>query len=261
MLQLLASRCLLMHKQHVQQQQQKQGQALLQQLGKHMRGDLLLLADPRERLLQLLPSIEFVAADAAALAADDSGFKAKEGIAFGLMALGVSIERSIDSSSCNNSALSAAALQQSVQLLQMTAAYWQQSYHSLSEQQQMLLSLGAADAGPDRLAELSRLELQLESVQQLFVSCMELLHTQLIKLWGSGQWKPQLQLLQQGGGEVLLQGLTLAVHCSSLPCWMTGLGIPSVLAFVESLYYRVAGADRCSPLPVHVAMFSKSDLV
>jgi hypothetical protein len=246
MLQLLASRCLLMHKQHVQQQQQ-QGRALIRQLGKRMRGDLLLLADPRDQLLQLLPQNKFLAADAAGLAAGDSSFGIND-ILWVLPALGFSISNPSASSSCNHAVLSAAALQLSVQLLRMAAAYWQQRYHSLSEQQQTLLSMGAADVGQDRLAELSRLELQLNPAQELFTSCVQLLHGQFDILWGTGQWQPQLQLLQQGGGEVLLQGLTLAVHCSSLHCQMGTLDVVGVPRLAAAVYMSAAGALGCSTL-------------
>ncbi|WIA11831.1 hypothetical protein OEZ85_011919 [Tetradesmus obliquus] len=39
---------------------------------------------------------------------------------------------------------------------------------------------------------------------------------QMATLWASGQWQQPFQLLQQGGGQVLLQGLTLTLHCGSL---------------------------------------------
>jgi hypothetical protein len=242
-LQLLASRCLLMHKRHAQHQmeQQQQGEALMRQLGKRMRGDLLLLPDPREQLLPLLPSNEFLAADAAALAARDSSFGIDD-ICSGLTALRISIGNVDESSSRNHPVLSAAALQLSLQLLRMAAAYWQQHYYSLSEQQQTLLSISAAAVGHDRFEELLQLKVQLAPAQQLFKCCLELLHVQLLTLWGNGQWQPQLQLLQQGGGEMLLQGLTLAVHCGSLHRQMGSLDVFSVLGLAEFVYYSVAGA-------------------
>jgi hypothetical protein len=248
-LQLLASRCLLMHKQRVQhqmEQQQQQGQALMRQLGKRIRGDLLLLADPRDQLLPLLPSNEFLAADAAAaLGAGDSSCGI-DNICSGLTALRISIGNVDESSSRNHPVLSAAALQLSLQLLRVAAAYWQQHYYSLSEQQQTLLSLSAAAVSRDRFEELLQLKVQLAPAQQLFKCCLELLHVQLLTLWGTGQWQPQLQLLQQGGGEMLLQGLTLAVHCGSLHRQMGTLDIFSVLGLAEFVYYSVAGADGCS---------------
>jgi hypothetical protein len=251
MLQLLALRCLLMHKQHVQHQQQ-QGLALSRQLGKRMRGDLLPLADPRAQLLPLLPSSEFLAADAAALAAGDCSVRVHD-VCVGLQALEVSIETATGSRLLNHPALSAASLQLSLQLLRMAAAYWQQHYHGLSEQQQTLLSRGAADVGHDRLAELSRLELQLDSALELLKSCMQLLHVQLSTLWFSGQWQPQLQLLQQGAGEVLLQGLTLVVHCSSLHCKMKTLDVFRVPELVSAVYQRLPGADGCGPVHANAA--------
>jgi hypothetical protein len=51
-----------------------------------------------------------------------------------------------------------------------------------------------------------------------------------------------MQLLQQGGGEVLLQGLTLAVHCSSLHPQIKTLDEFSVPALMGAVYNRVAGA-------------------
>jgi hypothetical protein len=130
--QLLGLRCLLMHKQHVQyqqQQQQQQGQALRQQLGKRMHGDLLQLADPRNQLLPLLPSIEFLAADAATLAAGDSSFGVND-VIWGLKALGNSNSTSIVTRSRSHPSQSAAALLLSSQLLLLAAAFWQQNYHS-----------------------------------------------------------------------------------------------------------------------------------
>jgi hypothetical protein len=142
MLQLLASRCLLLHKQHVQhqKQQQQQQQVLMRQLGKRMRGDLLLLADPRGQLLPLLPSVEFLAADAASLAAVDSSFVIYS-VIFCLTALGVGISN-CSVSSCSHPGTAAAVLQLFSQLLPMAAAHWQQSFHSLSQQQQTLLFKG-----------------------------------------------------------------------------------------------------------------------
>jgi hypothetical protein len=187
MLQLLASRCLLLHKQHVQhqRQQQQQGQVLIRQLGKRMRGDLLLLADPRDQLLPLLPNVEFQAADAASLAAVDSSFVVYS-VIFCLTALGVGISNS-NVSSRNHPGMAAAVLQLFSQLLPMAAAHWQQTYHSFSQQQQQqLLLMEAADLGHDRPAELQRIEQQLKPVQQLFKRCSELLQAQLSTLWDSG---------------------------------------------------------------------------
>jgi hypothetical protein len=232
-----------MHKQHVQhqqEQQQQQGEALIRQLGKRMRGDLLLLADPRDQLLPLLPSSEFLAADAAALADGDLSFGIND-VMWGSSALSVSVSDPIACRSRNHPVLSAAALQLSSQLLLMAAAFWQQNYYDLSEQQQMLLSTGAAGASHVRLSELSSLELQLDPALQLFTSCLQLRRMQFAVLWGSGQWQPQLQLLQQGGGEVLLQGLKLAVCCSTLYCKLRRLDVVGVPRLVAAMYKREAG--------------------
>jgi hypothetical protein len=259
MLQLLASRCLLMHKQHVrhQQEQQQQGQALMRQLGKRMRGDLLLLEDPRDQLLPLLSSVEFLAADVPAptavpalaalpaLAAGGSSFGISD-VMVGLQVLEVSINIASEGSTCNHAGLSVDALQLSLQLLRVCAAYWQQKYNSLSEQQQTLLSMRAADVGPDRRSELSRLELQLTPAQQLFRLCMLLLHVQLSTLWNTGLWQPPLQLLQQGGGEMLLQGLTLAVHCGNLHRQMGSLDVFRVPEALSAVHYCVTGVHGCS---------------
>jgi hypothetical protein len=43
-----------------------------------------------------------------------------------------------------------------------------------------------------------------------------LLQKQMRHLWQSGQWQQVLQLLPQGGGQVLLQGLTLVLQIMSL---------------------------------------------
>jgi hypothetical protein len=131
----------------------------------------------------------------------------------------------------------------------MAAAYWQQHYYSLSEQQQALLSsvaAASAEVSDDKLAELTALDQLSTIAEQLFSSCMQLLHVQIRTLWGSECWQPQLQLLQQGGGEVLLQGLTLAVHCSSLHGPMRTAQVFSVPGVVETVYQSVAGAHGCS---------------
>jgi hypothetical protein len=242
MLQLLASRCSLMHKQHVQQQQ---GLALSRQLGKRMRGDLLLLADPRDQLLQLLPSNEFLAGDASVTAAGDSSFDIHD-VIFGMSSIRESISSSSSSSvGCSNHpALSAAALQLSLQLLRLAASFWQHHHHSLSEQQQLLLSIAApnvSNVSRDELAELLSLNLQ---AQQLFMACMQLLRLQLRTLRANGQWQPQLQLLQLGGGEVLLQGLTL--HCSGMHCQMRARDVFSVQGMVTAVYRCVPGVYGCS---------------
>jgi hypothetical protein len=50
----------------------------------------------------------------------------------------------------------------------------------------------------------------------LLQTCCTHLRGQLSILWRNGQRQPPLQLLQQGGGAALLQGLTLAAHANAL---------------------------------------------
>jgi hypothetical protein len=59
---------------------------------------------------------------------------------------------------------------------------------------------------------------QLAPASALLKQSCQLLQQQTQVLCDESQWQPQMQLLQQGGGEVLLQGLTLAVHCVSAHC-------------------------------------------
>jgi hypothetical protein len=68
-----------------------------------------------------------------------------------------------------------------------------------------------------------------------------LLQLQVQQLWNDGQWQPQMQLLQQGGGKVLLQGLTLAVHCAGLDSELreayqrAGLSLSAMLSMLVEL--------------------------
>jgi hypothetical protein len=114
----------------------------------------------------------------------------------------------------------------------------------LSKQQQALLSIGAVDIDNDKLPELMRLELQLNEARHLLGGCMRLLTAHFAILWASGRWQPKLQLLQQGGGEVLLQGLTLAVHYSSLHCQMRTLNDFNVSEVVAVVYSCAAGKQK-----------------
>ncbi|WIA30740.1 hypothetical protein OEZ86_000807 [Tetradesmus obliquus] len=64
---------------------------------------------------------------------------------------------------------------------------------------------------------------------------------QMQQLWASGQWQQPMQLLQQGGGQVLLQGLTLAVHSSSLS---SELGAAEGMALHKLLTILQPSSDR-----------------
>jgi hypothetical protein len=222
-LQLLASHCLVLHEQHVQQlQQQRQQQRRLlasQQLGRRMRGDLLLLPSPQQVLLQLLPGDAFHAAEAQgdfihADYAQSLHWQASDL----LQALDVSLSSINSSRSSSLPALSPASLQLVVQLLLLAAGSWQHHYHSLTEKQQHILI--AVDGAIDAVDLLQATNSEISAAKDLFLRSSHLLHKQINWLWGSGQWQPLFQLLQQGGGEELLQGLTLAVRCSSLDARM-----------------------------------------
>uniref|UniRef100_A0A383W3Y1 Uncharacterized protein n=1 Tax=Tetradesmus obliquus TaxID=3088 RepID=A0A383W3Y1_TETOB len=129
-LRLLASRCLLLHKQHVQYQQQQQQQQPQRrrlrlrprrQLGKCMRGDLLLLPSPQQQLAQLLPGDAFLAADAAMSPAEVQQAIADTTLLLAALDISVTMN-SVDNSTTTAAALSVPALQLSMQLLRRAAA-------------------------------------------------------------------------------------------------------------------------------------------
>jgi hypothetical protein len=153
---------MLMHRQlqAVQQQRQQQQSQLLPHLGKRMRGDLLLLSDPRPRLAPLLPTDAFLAADAAVLqiaasssSSEVSMFSVDEMrdivLLLHLQLLAFSIYGRSNSSSgfvaASNLTLSGSALQLTAELLLLAAVHWQQLYNSLTGRQQLLLNLPEAE--------------------------------------------------------------------------------------------------------------------
>jgi hypothetical protein len=195
-----------------------------------MRRDLLLLSDPKQRLSELLPGDAFLASDAGLQdgSSSSSGEVSKlmvqemSGMLClqHLMLLHASVYGSSDDCSSADAcrlALSRPALQLTAELLLLAAAHWQQLYHSLTGRQQWLLNKQKAQLARDEKVGLKVLRSgKLAAAQDLLVFSMQLLRKQVTLLWGSGQWQPQMQLLQQGSGEVLLQGLILAVHCCGL---------------------------------------------
>uniref|UniRef100_A0A383VGC9 Uncharacterized protein n=1 Tax=Tetradesmus obliquus TaxID=3088 RepID=A0A383VGC9_TETOB len=210
-LQLLATRCLLLHEQHMEHLRLPQQEWLRAwRLGRRMRRDLLLLPSPQVE--QLLPGDAFVAAaNASGSTADIKSAVAET--AHLVESLDVSVSSSSNSSSSSSSpVLSAAALRLSVHLLLRAAALWQKHYHSLTEQQQALLKLGGAAVNGAAREELKQARHKMSSAENLLLRCNQLLHKQMRLLWRSGQWQPQMQLLPQLGGHVLLQGLSLAVR-------------------------------------------------
>jgi hypothetical protein len=231
-LQLLAMRSWQMHG---LRQQQQQGQRLVKQLGRRMRGDLLLLQDPQGGpLLQLLPAQVFLDKQAKA----DADACARDGVSPGEL-FDMLLDSSGDTfmvllrhvdwlSRCSSSSsssmgssspvLSAAALQLSAELLLQAGMNWQRQYMQLSEEQQQQL----LQATPDDGGLVVQARKQLMVAEVVISCCCQMLQKQTSQLWNRKQWQQPFQLLQQGGGQVLLQGLTLAVHCSSLDRQLQG---------------------------------------
>jgi hypothetical protein len=216
LLHLLASRCLLLH-QHLQQQQQHG--TTMRRLGRHSAVHLLPLLDPRQKLAQLLPGDAFLAADAAKVGTGPYG---SSNCPDDMLYLVSMVRLGLDMRGGWPHAASTAELQLTVQLVALTAVHWQQIYHSLSQQQQQALLHGvevdqqdtnpaAASAGASQTPGQ-----QLKAAQTVLHSCCFYLADVLRYLWLNEQWLPQLQLVQQQEGAVLLQALTLALHCPSL---------------------------------------------
>jgi hypothetical protein len=224
-------RCCQIHRQlqtfqqQQQQQQQQQGLRLSQQLGRRMRGDLLLLPDPAQGQLlqQLLPGRAVLTAHERFQAQED---EPPEEWCMQLLRSAVSmasmLKLHIESTRrpLESPVLSAAALQLSAELLLRAAAHWQRQYmllpvstHALLQQIPVIL-FATKPEGATKARQARRD--QLSSSNCALVACCRLLQQQMRRLWASGQWQPQLQLLQQGGGQVLLQGLTLVVQCGRL---------------------------------------------
>jgi hypothetical protein len=225
-LQLLAVRCLLMQQQLAQwQQQQQQRELMSRQQGRHMRHDVLLLllaSNLQQHLAQLLPPevmIDVLAAYSTAgqpLTDMPAGKQHWEEISSLVSVLHLhvqSIAKSSNHGSISSPALSAAALQLSAVLLLLAGAEWQRHWCALTVQQQELLNTGPAALDEAAATEANRVRQQLAPAGVLLTQSTQLLRQQNQVLWDGGQWQPHMQLLQQGGGEVLLQGLKLAVHC------------------------------------------------
>jgi hypothetical protein len=225
-LQLLAVRCLLTHKQLAQWQQQQRGLMSGQQ-GRHMRRDVLLLlpSDLQQHLAQLLPPgvmIDVIAANTAAgrtsndMPAGQQHWEEMRRLVSVLQLHVTIVANSQSDGSISSPALSAAVLQLSAVLLLLAAAEWQRQWCALTVQQQELLKADTAALDEAAVIEASRMRQPLAPAAALVTQSCLLLQQQTQVLWSNGQWQPQLQLLQQGGGEVLLQALTLAMHCSSV---------------------------------------------
>jgi hypothetical protein len=239
-LQLMAVRCLLLWKQLAHWQQQQQRELVLRQQGRRMRRDVLLLlpSDLQQHLAQLLPSEAMIAAvdviaaqlmsgsTSTAMPAAGSGLTqsdmaaGKQHVLKEVTTLAAMLHMHVTSIAAykrgnriSSPALSAAALQLSAVLLLLAAAELQRQWCALTVQQQELLNTDTAALDEAAAVDADRLRQQLASAGALLTQSCQLLQQQTAVLLDDGQWQPQLQLLQQGGGEVLLQGLTLAVHC------------------------------------------------
>jgi hypothetical protein len=232
-LQVLASRCVLLHRelQVVQRRRLHHQQQLLplsQQLGKRMRGNKLLLSDPRQCLAELLPGDAFVAADAAYLQLTSSGgssavLRLGAGELYAMLGMLFSTSTMLckpgttSSTVASQLALFGQALPMIAELLLLSAVHWQQLYYSLTEQQQRLLTTRTAELAPEDEAQAEQIrDAQLTAAEDVAFQCVRLLQQQMRQLWVSGQGQQVVQLLQHSSGEVLLQGLTLVVQIASL---------------------------------------------
>jgi hypothetical protein len=153
------------------------------------------------------------------------------------------------SSSRSQFAVSAAALQLTAELLLRTATEWQRQHARLPAAQQVALkaqqpSEDAVQAAAAARAEIVYGDSHLHKLSQL-------LQAQFSLLCSSGQWQPQLQLLQQGGGQVLLQGLTLAVHCGTLDTQLqqaAAMTAPDLLLVLEPSLTGELRTEQCTAL-------------
>jgi hypothetical protein len=223
-LHLLALRCCQINQQQEEQQDQVPMCQLSEQLGRCMRGDLLLLPDPAEqRLLQQLLPAEAVLDKLISLepGSDDDDDLEERCIELlsSVQSMATVLLLHMDSPNwqLRSPVLSAAALQLSAELLLRAAAHWQRQYMLLPKAQRALFQSDVATLTSEQVREVEQARQQhLAHSEMPLVACCRMLHHQLHQLWATGQWQQQVQLLQQGVGQVLLQGLTLAAHCGSL---------------------------------------------
>ncbi|WIA32515.1 hypothetical protein OEZ86_003330 [Tetradesmus obliquus] len=116
------------------------------------------------------------------------------------------------------------------ELLLQAALEWERQYLLLPDaQQQLVLTWGDEyeyDDAPEAVYEVEDL---MRPAHRLLKGCCQLLVQQSGQLWANGQWQTLSQLLQQGGGQVLLLGMTLAVRCGSLGCSLGMEDMPLLL--------------------------------
>jgi hypothetical protein len=232
-LQLLAAQCVVVHEQHTQQQQQQQGTLgrQSQRLTKQLRGDRLLLPDPRQWLAELLPSDAFI--DAARECGTQGAPYCSEGSDAWQVSTIAALWRhlrafcSSDSSSSssrssgyinisNSQVLSAAAIAVPAHVLLQAAVHWQRRCYSLTaEQQQLLAAVAEIGVSAGQAAASRSAQAQLVHPSMLLELCCHLLVLQLRQLRASKQVGKLLLLVKQAGQQ-LLQGMTLALQCGRL---------------------------------------------
>ncbi|WIA12375.1 hypothetical protein OEZ85_012422 [Tetradesmus obliquus] len=146
----------------------------------------------------------------------------------------LSTRQSEDSSSSSSSSRlllqAGEELVKSAELLLRAALEWERQYLLLPDaQQQLVLTWGDEyeyDDAPEAVYEVEDL---MRPAHRLLKGCCQLLVQQSGQLWANGQWQTLSQLLQQGGGQVLLLGMTLAVRCGSLGCSLGMEDMPLLL--------------------------------
>jgi hypothetical protein len=185
-----------------------------------MRIDLLLLLP--EKVVQQLPGNAFMAADAAVMASargsssDSSSSSSSSACVGDMPSLMIMAAGSLDRVFDGSKVLLPIWLQLTGQLVLLTAVHWQQIYRSITQQQQQqqqqqqVLLIGAE--AEQQLSQHQQLKAAENALHYCCVQLQGLVH----KAWLREQWQPLLQMVQQQEGEVLLQGLTLALHCTSL---------------------------------------------
>jgi hypothetical protein len=203
-----------------------------------MRVDLLLLPDPLQQLAQLMPGQHLL---------EHSRWNMDRDM-HSLAALTFHLQGHSSSSSSSSSgggggsswpALPSGTLQLAAYLLLLAAARWQPMHHYILQDQGRS---SAAVFGSDRASALRGLQERLTEHSTMLGNCVKLLHAAVAALRRTGQWEQQMQQLQQQqqqqqGGRVLLQGLTLALHCRNLDVQLQqqeGLGVQALLTALSS---------------------------
>jgi hypothetical protein len=215
---------------------------LTRRMGWRMRGDLLLLPDPKQHCKQVMPCqlvLKFCRKDAEMC-------RVTEALATHLCSEATAsflLQRASSSTAGSSPTLTAAALQLTSYLLLLAAARWQQTHRQLQLQQQCgapealdpSAAAAGAQLGPGSRAGVQELQDRLNVDTTVLVNCTKLLHSHILALQHAGQWLPLLQQLQHQGQEMLLQGLTLALHCSRLDAKLQQMEVMELRVFLTCL--------------------------